>query len=218
MSKGKGIHGNSDSFETSLAELYGGIKQQIIFYSAEIGVSAGWVAERISSLLSPERAGVLHHLSVMRVETPTGSRAVEPLALAVNAHSSEAPSTVVGTTSEVANHSVSGNSKKGGWSKMTPKQRSAEMARRNLVARGKVQSKQKRDSNAARKRKRAEEKARLVAHGRKLSRNGRIILSPEERAAKQKIYVERSTLRAQGVPEDQLPPLPGKVPVNAVAN
>jgi hypothetical protein len=33
-------------------------------------------------------------------------------------------------------------------------------------------------------------------------------VTPAEREAKQKVYVERSRLRKEGVPEDQLPALP----------
>lgn len=42
-------------------------------------------------------------------------------------------------------------------------------------------------------------------------RNGRPVLSKAQRNQKQKIYVQRSNLRAQGIPEDQLPALPGKL-------
>lgn len=123
-------HGNS-SIEGALAELYGGIRERIILFSAETGFSASWVAERLSSLLSPERERVLHHLSLMRGETPTGNRSVEPLALAIDAHQHETQSTNVGPTSEAAHHA---KVKKGGsaikeyWAKMTPQEKAKVMA------------------------------------------------------------------------------------------
>jgi hypothetical protein len=43
-----------------------------------------------------------------------------------------------------------------------------------------------------------------------VGRNGHPLITAEERAAKQKIYVQRSTMRSQGIPESEWPPLPSK--------
>jgi hypothetical protein len=40
-----------------------------------------------------------------------------------------------------------------------------------------------------------------------IGRNGKSMRTQKERAAQQKRYAERSTLRAQGVPENKLPPI-----------
>lgn len=115
-----------------------------------------------------------------------------------------------------------GNSKiKKYWAAMTPQQRAAEMAKRlskredltsgqrkqlaslRTSAAGKL-TPEKRAENRERQRKlRAAQKAGVKPVGR----NGKAMLSKEERAAKQRIYQARNVAKRQGLP---VPPLPGK--------
>jgi hypothetical protein len=74
---------------------------------------------------------------------------------------------------------------KGYWASMTPEQRSKEMRRRAKVSLAK-----------------GHKAFPSLAPGKKKKRTAD--------AAKQRLFQKRSTLRKQGVPEDQLPPLPGK--------
>lgn len=184
---------NAPNLDHAVCELYGGIKQQVIYFAAEVGVSASWVAERISALLSPERERVLDHLSTVRHETSANRTAMEPLALAVNTHSSETPTTI---EAQPKPRKLSPY-----WSKMSPKQRAAEMRKR-----------QKKWSKAPK------EKWGVRASGKRSRTTPKSAAPPPkaaskrppldaERKAKQAIYVERSKARKEGRP---LPPLPGE--------
>ena len=115
---------NEPNIDFALAELFGAVKQQIIFFAAETGVSANWVAARVSTLLCPERPGILDPLPPVQHGSTATRRAVEPLALAEHAHSSEAPATVEARRTN--------NGGRGYWAKMTPEERSAEILRRMI--------------------------------------------------------------------------------------
>jgi hypothetical protein len=174
----KGIkHGISTDVEHAFAEFYGGVKERIILFSAETGISANWVAERLATLLLPERERVLHHMSVMRIETARDSRAVEPLALAVNAHSSETSSPVVGSSRQDATGKTL-TPQQQYWANKTPAERVAEFKRR--------QRKWKPDAKAKWK-------------GTKPSKK------PHYKAEKQKIYAARNIAKKAGLPLPPLP-------------
>jgi hypothetical protein len=185
-------HGIGDEgIETKLVEFFGGIKERVILFSAETGISAGWVAERISELLSPSRERVLHQLSIMRVASTRDGGTVEPLALAVDAHQRETQSSTVGTTGKAATNKTikrRGNP----WDGMTPEQKSKEMKRRRKVA--------KRNK-------------KLKAAGKPI----KPLKKSPETLAKQNIYVARSNAKkaralaqALGKPLPPMPPLPGR--------
>jgi hypothetical protein len=186
LKRGPKQHGYSDeSVETRIAEFFGGIKERIILFSAETGISAGWVAERISTLLSPERERVLRHMSIVQLASTGNGGSVEPLALAVDAHQREAQSPTVGTTGEAAtNKTIKKKLTSSGWNKLTPEERSKEMVRRRKVA------KRNKELKAAGKLKKPWKRTGISV-------------------AKQKRYLERSHAKALGLP---MPPLPGDDP------
>ena len=113
---------NERSIEIAIAHLHGRIENQIEQFSAGFGIQANWVAARISDLLSPEGTRIQHHMSTVRIETTGMDRELEPLALAIDAHSSETP------TATQAGRKTGGS--RAYWTKMTPEQRSAEMKKR----------------------------------------------------------------------------------------
>jgi hypothetical protein len=220
LKRGPKQHGYSDEgIETRIAEFFGGIKERIILFSAETGISAGWVAERISTLLSPERERVLHNLSIVQLASARNGGTVEPLALAVDAHQRETQSSTVGTTGETANYEdlikqakdaarrakdakrhreiragIKRPYTKGAvnaWTGMTPEERSKEMKRRQKTAK-------------------ANKALKAAGIKPKYKRSG---VSME----KQKIYVARSQAKKaralaqmEGKPLPPMPPLPGR--------
>jgi hypothetical protein len=143
----RGKHGSDNrDAEFAIAELYGGIKQTIIYFAAETGTSAEWVAARISALLSPQRQGVFDQLPTVQRETSFTRGTLEPLALAQYAHSSETPSSIAAGSgsSYQTDHpeikqpgkrgpkpgGIAGARQKSYWAAMTKEQRREEMLRR----------------------------------------------------------------------------------------
>lgn len=184
----KGVR-NESSHEQAIREFYGGIRLQVIFFAAEVGISAERVAERVSALLSPERERLLHHLSSMQRAASGVRPPVEPLALAQHAHSSEAPPTIEAvrsTSHKKSRKGVNSEAAKGYWANMTPEERKAESARR---------------------RRKWSPEAKAKWHG---SRSGRRTAKGKKRsvdAAKQSIYLARAKAKKAGLP---IPPLPGE--------
>lgn len=131
----KGIRNGTDSY--ALAYIHGRIEAQLEYYGKALNVSADWLAEGLSALLSAQGPGVQHYLPSMR-EAPSGnSGAVEPVALALHAHSGQ-PSLAITTqpgSPAPPDHQPLAPPKKtrayaNYWSKMTSEERAAEMARR----------------------------------------------------------------------------------------
>jgi hypothetical protein len=174
---------NGSNIDTALQELFGGIKIQCVFFAAEVGVSANWVAERISTLLCPQREGFQYHLSELREETPGIGRAMEPLALAVHAHRGGTPSTIEAQPKPRKAHSY--------WDGLTPEERSKEMKRR--MKKWRPESKNKWSKKG---------------HPRKPAKGKKQTLDEAQKLEKQKIYAARSLARKEGKP---LPPLPPKL-------
>lgn len=213
--RGKNNNG-SDSIEFALAELYGGIRQQIIFFAAEIGVSANWTAERISALLSPQRAGLQHNLPTMQLETAGIHRGLEQMEMVVHAHRGQTPVAITAepTDSEVPKskgHLIR-SAQAAYWARMTPAQRAAEMARRlskrgNLTA-GQAKAIKTLKLAAASRPSKAKQKP-----GVKIGANGHkyLVETPEQIAARKRRYHERYQAKKRG--ETQLPLVP-----KAVAN
>jgi len=202
-------HENGTNIDFAIAHLHGRIEQQIQQFSAETGISSHRVAERISTLLSPARAWVLDHMPPVQREAPGIHRPLEPLALAVDAHSSETQPAVK------TRRGYTGKKVHPYWSKMTPEERAEEMQRRLLVA---AKNKKNRKLALAKAEQRARaSKSQTNSHAKatapapkkpapkKQPLNTVPVLTAEQRAAKQRIYQARSTARKEGKP---LPPLP----------
>lgn len=226
----KGKSDGSSSIEFAIAELYGGIRQQIIFFAAEVGTSAGWVAERISTLLSPERSGVQHNVPTMQFETTGGRGTVEQVEMVVHAHRGQTPVAIEAERggSEASNGSQvvkRQNPKMAAyWAKMTPQERATEQVRRlskiknktarikkmikslKLIADGVDPIEVRRNSNRERLRKQREKKRAPVTAEEKVGRNGHRypVQTPEEKQAKMIRYHERHVAKRAGLP---VPPL-----------
>lgn len=171
------------------------IEERIVLFSAEVGVSAHWVAQRVAALLSPPGAGLLDQLPAVR-GAPAGIRGtVEPLALAVHAHIGEAPPAVEAQPKPRRKSTY--------WDKLTPEERAKEMARRLRKSKwGKPKTKAGLRAKSL--------KSKANGHGKavKSGKKAPLMLNERQKAEKQKIYVARSLARKQGLP---LPPLPPKL-------
>lgn len=117
----KGTNGRID-IDSVIAYIHGRIEKEIESFAASIGIPSVTLAARVAALLSPEREGHFHNVSVMRVETSTNSRAVEPLALADGTHGNETQHGIISSTSKVAKGNVGSNRWKN-HKKLTPKQK-----------------------------------------------------------------------------------------------
>jgi hypothetical protein len=198
---------NGTSSENAVYELFGGIKQQIIFFAAETGLSAGWIAERISALLSPSGERVHNKLPPVRREAPDLRGAVEPVEVAVDAHSLEAPPPVAAKRKSGKQAAY--------WARMNTAERAAEMARR-LQKRKKLKPYQKKQlkslqatagSKAPKKGRTPETEKAKKGRTPKAVKKTPHYRDTVEGIEKQRIYVARALAKKNGLP---LPPLPSE--------
>lgn len=211
------MRGKTDgSIEFAIAELFGGIKLQIIFRAAETGLSAEWIASRLAALLSPQGQRVQHSLPTMQSETTGTHRALESLEMAEYAHSGKAPVAITAGAngSEIPKGSVKGQLIKSAqaayWERMTPAQRSAEMARR-LSKRGNLTPSQIKAIRTLKKT--AAGRPPKAKPGIKIGANGHkyVVETTEQRQVRLQRYHQRHQAKKRG---DVVPPLIAKSVVN----
>lgn len=223
------MRGQSDAvnFELAIAHLHGRVEQQIQQLAAEVGISANRIASGLAALLSPSWQGVFNNLPAVRGEAPGARRGMEPLALAVHAHSGEAQPSAKAqpATREIPAY----------WAAMTPEQRSAEVKRRAQLGRKNKLKKDMAANKAAGAGQPALKKARFSPEGLKAiseatkKRWAKIREQAKKQAKKpakqaknhgiknldkQKVYQARYEARKAG---QQLPPLPPKPAPNGAA-
>jgi hypothetical protein len=129
-------------FDEAIAYIHGRLEIQIEQFSASLGIQSIVLAERLADLLSPARQRNIHSVSIVRSSSTGHGTPLVPLALAESTHSQLSNAEPIQTTSN-APHKMRRKAKKvngGGWGSMTPEQRSKEMKRRMLVAKGKAKS------------------------------------------------------------------------------
>lgn len=196
MRKGLG-HDDQQQVEFGLAQLFGAIRQQIIFFSAENGISAERVAQRMAESLDPlGQRGVQGQVQYLRGST--GSEDRHALATMEVAIGSLGDGQTSRRSAEVQSHqrqdreeAVKPSSKQAEfWAKFSPEEKAAEMAhrlskRKNLTD---IQKKQLKSLRA---------KAKGV--------DPRKPKTDRKQLDKQRVYQARYEARKKGLPEPALP-------------
>lgn len=222
MKRGPKTNG-SNSIEGAIGYLHGRIEKELEQFAIATGTPFTFVATRIAELLHPMGQRVAREVPLLRSTATGNGSTLAALEVAQYSHHDETPPAIA---NENATHRKVGRSP---WAGMSPEERSKEMTRRRLVAQGKLKPKSKsrpRPSDDPEIRKfylaRHEAKKKglplpplpdaivLRKAAQKKAAAGYVKkhkLSPEQRAAKQKIYQARHNAMKAGQP---LPPLPGE--------